>query len=62
MDQVEQLSANRRKSVLLVDEKKRNGCRTMVGFLCIFPVVALLAIVGDPAGAAVQRSQVGERL
>ncbi|NXJ48691.1 MMP23 protein, partial [Spizaetus tyrannus] len=57
MDQVEQLSANRRKSFLSVDKKKSNSCRTIVGFLCIFPVVALLAIVGDPAGAAVQKSQ-----
>lgn len=62
MDQVEQLSANRRKSFLSVDKKKSNSCRTIVGFLCIFPVVALLAIVGDPAGAAVQKSQVGERI
>lgn len=62
MEQVEELSANRRKSFLLVDKKKSNGCRSMVGFLCIFPVVALLAIVGDPAGAALQESQVGERI
>jgi len=59
MDQVEQLSASRRKSFLSVD-KKSSGCRTVVGFLCVFPVVALLASVGDPAGAAVQKNQVGE--
>lgn len=61
MDQVEQLSAKGRKSLLLVDKKKSNGCRTVVGFLCLFPAVALLAAVGDPAGAALQESQVGGR-
>lgn len=62
MEQIEQLSASREKSFsfLLVDKKKSNGYRTLVGLLCIFPVVALLAVVGDPAGAAVQKSQVGK--
>lgn len=60
MDQIEQLSADRKKSFLSEDNKKSNGYRTVVGFLCIFPVVTLLAIAGDPAGVAVQESQVGK--
>ncbi|NXF30397.1 MMP23 protein, partial [Nyctibius bracteatus] len=57
MDQVEQLAAGRRKSFLPADKKKSSGCRIIVGFLCVCPVVALVALVGDPAGAAVQRRQ-----
>ncbi|XP_068014343.1 matrix metalloproteinase-23 isoform X3 [Melanerpes formicivorus] len=57
MDQAEELSADRRKSFLSGDKEKSSGCRTLVGFLCLLSVVALLAAVGDPAGAAVQRSQ-----
>lgn len=60
MEQIEQLSASRKKSFSFLSvDKKSNGYRTLVGFLCIFPVVALLAVMGDPAGAVVQKSQEG---
>lgn len=62
MEQIEQLSASRKKSFSFLSvDKKSNGYQTLVGFLCIFLVVALLAVMGDPAGAAVQKSQVGKR-
>ncbi|XP_062449477.1 matrix metalloproteinase-23 isoform X3 [Rhea pennata] len=57
MHPTEQFSANRKKSFLSADKRKNNGYRSTVGFLCIFPVVALLAIVGDTTGAAAQKSQ-----
>lgn len=62
MDQAEEFCADRRKSFLSADKKRSNGCRAMVGVFCIVPAVALLAVVGDPAGAAVQETQVGKRI
>lgn len=61
MDQAEQLSAGRRKNSLSLDKKKSSGWRTTVGFLCLFPALALLAVVEYPAGAAVQEIQVRRR-
>ncbi|NXR87488.1 MMP23 protein, partial [Hypocryptadius cinnamomeus] len=58
MDRAEQLSAGRRKSSLSLEQKKSSGWRTTVGFLCLFPVLAVLAVVEYPAGAAVQEIQV----
>ncbi|XP_068890787.1 matrix metalloproteinase-23 isoform X2 [Aphelocoma coerulescens] len=60
MDQAEQLSAGRRKSSLSLDKKKSSGWRTTVGFLCLFPALALLAVVEYPAGAAVQEIQMSQ--
>ncbi|OWK55766.1 Matrix metalloproteinase-23 [Lonchura striata] len=50
MDRAEQLSAGRRKSCLSLEQKKSSAWRTTVGFLCLFPVLALLAVVEYPAG------------
>lgn len=58
MDRAERLSAGRRRSSLALDEKKSSGWRTTVGFLCLLPALALLAVVEYPAGAAVQEIQV----
>ncbi|NXL69208.1 MMP23 protein, partial [Leptocoma aspasia] len=60
MDRAEQLSAGRRGSSLSLDEKKRSW-RSTVGFLCLFPLLALLVVVEYPAGAAVQEIQVRRR-
>ncbi|NXP41358.1 MMP23 protein, partial [Leiothrix lutea] len=56
MDRAERLSAGRRRSSVPLDEKKRSW-RTTVGFLCLLPALALLAVVEYPAGAAVQEIQ-----
>ncbi|NWI85988.1 MMP23 protein, partial [Pitta sordida] len=60
MDQAEQPSADTGRSFPSLDKKRGSGWRSLVGVLCLLPVVALLVAVECPAGAAVQESQVGE--
>lgn len=59
MDQMEGLSADRIKGSLSSDEEKCGRYKYIVGFLYLFPLVALLATLKDPVGAAAQKSQVG---
>ncbi|NWR08522.1 MMP23 protein, partial [Paradoxornis webbianus] len=61
MDRAERLSAGTRRSSLSLDKEKSSGWRTTVGFLCLLPALALLAVVEYPAGAAVQEIQVRRR-
>ncbi|NXU55798.1 MMP23 protein, partial [Turnix velox] len=62
MDQGEQLSVSRRKSLLPAAKRSSSGWNTLVGFCCLFPVVALLAAVGHSARAAAQENQEGAAL
>ncbi|EMP25970.1 Matrix metalloproteinase-23 [Chelonia mydas] len=57
MDQMEGLSADRIKGSLSSDEEKCGRYKYIVGFLYLFPLVALLATLKDPVGAAAQKSQ-----
>ncbi|NXP96394.1 MMP23 protein, partial [Passerina amoena] len=56
MDGAEPLPAGRRSSPS-PEQKRSRGCRTALGVLCLVPVLALLAAVEFPAGAAVQEIQ-----
>ncbi|XP_063033232.1 matrix metalloproteinase-23 isoform X2 [Melospiza melodia melodia] len=56
MDGAEQLPAGRRSAPSL-EHKRSRGCRTSLGILCLFPILAVLAAVEFPAGAAVQEIQ-----
>lgn len=60
MDQAGRVSAGRRKSSLGLDKKSR-GCRATLGFLCLFPVLALLAVLEYPTGTALQEIQVRKK-
>ncbi|NXA00062.1 MMP23 protein, partial [Nesospiza acunhae] len=57
MDGAEQLPAGRRRSSRCPQQNSSRGCRTTLGLLWLFPVLALLAAVEFPAGAAVQEIQ-----
>lgn len=59
MDPIEGLCAASPQGSLSADKEKSHGYKSIVGFFCLFPLVALLAAVGDPFGVAAQRSQVG---
>ncbi|XP_019396856.1 PREDICTED: matrix metalloproteinase-23 isoform X1 [Crocodylus porosus] len=57
MDPIEGVCADSPQGSLSADKEKSHGYKSIVGFFCLFPLVALLAAVGDPFGAAAQRSQ-----
>ncbi|XP_074916497.1 matrix metalloproteinase-23 [Chelonoidis abingdonii] len=60
LDQMEGLSADSNKGFFSSAEEKCGRYKSIVGFLCIlyiFPLVALLATLEDPVGAAAQKPQ-----